>query len=175
MRPSETLLADFADNGVAAIRRVREEDPSTYLRVIAGLLPKELKIETGRDLTDDELDARIWQFAAILGIGVDAAAGPVVMPPKPSARHPVAWPKRTSSDVLGRRPVLRARSGDRERRLLGAKSGLLPPEADLKDGGGREVEPLSALNAACTAFARYAEMLLPPSTTGTPLRVSRPA
>ena len=41
-----TLLADFTTYGVGAVERVREEDPSTYLRVIASLLPKDVKIES---------------------------------------------------------------------------------------------------------------------------------
>ena len=41
-----TLLEDFTQYGVGAVERVREEDPSTYLRVIASLLPKDVKIES---------------------------------------------------------------------------------------------------------------------------------
>jgi hypothetical protein len=41
-----TLLEDFTNYGVGAVERVREEDPSTYLRVIASLLPKDVKIES---------------------------------------------------------------------------------------------------------------------------------
>lgn len=40
------MAGDFAENGIAAIEKVRKEDPSTYVRVIAGLLPKEV---TGAD------------------------------------------------------------------------------------------------------------------------------
>jgi len=35
----DALLADFAANGAAAIRRCREDNPATYLRICAGLLP----------------------------------------------------------------------------------------------------------------------------------------
>ena len=42
----EILLADFEANGADAIRRVREEEPATYLKVIASLLPKE---DTGEE------------------------------------------------------------------------------------------------------------------------------
>lgn len=44
------VLADFEANGVSAIKKVREEDPSTYMRVIAGILPKELTGENGEPL-----------------------------------------------------------------------------------------------------------------------------
>ena len=40
------MAKDFAESGIATIEKVRLEDPSTYVRVIAGLLPKEV---TGAD------------------------------------------------------------------------------------------------------------------------------
>ncbi len=52
----QALYNDFDSHGVEAIQRVRADDPSTYVRVIAGLLPKELEIKRPlADLTDDEL------------------------------------------------------------------------------------------------------------------------
>ena len=42
----ETILADWREFGAGALERVREEDPSTYVRVIASLLPKDVKIES---------------------------------------------------------------------------------------------------------------------------------
>jgi len=52
------LSADFDAHGAAVIERVRVEDPSTYLRVTANILPKELNVaveRTARELNDDEL------------------------------------------------------------------------------------------------------------------------
>ena len=50
------VAEDFEAHGKAAIIRVREEDPSTYVRVVASLQPKELEITRPLDnLTDDEL------------------------------------------------------------------------------------------------------------------------
>ncbi|MDE2105135.1 MAG: hypothetical protein KGL39_48355 [Patescibacteria group bacterium] len=66
----EALHQDFASGGVEAIVRVREADPAAYVRVIASILPRELKIETTSDLTDEQLDARIRQLAAALEIGI---------------------------------------------------------------------------------------------------------
>jgi hypothetical protein len=53
------LYDDFAIHGPAAIERVRRDDPATYLRVIASLVPKEVKVETSAlaGLTEAELDA----------------------------------------------------------------------------------------------------------------------
>ena len=53
----EALQRDFQEHGADAIKIVRIEDPSTYLRVCASLMPRELTVETvAADLGDDELD-----------------------------------------------------------------------------------------------------------------------
>ncbi len=41
----DALVADFHDNGVAAIVACREASPETYIRVIASILPKEITAE----------------------------------------------------------------------------------------------------------------------------------
>lgn len=66
----EALHADFTSFGVAAIVKVREERPHEYLKVVASLLPKELKIERVDELSDSELDQRIRQLAGIIGVEV---------------------------------------------------------------------------------------------------------
>lgn len=55
------LYADFAEHGKAAIERVRNEDPAAYIRVIASILPKEIRTDRNRfdDLSDEELDHMI--------------------------------------------------------------------------------------------------------------------
>ena len=55
---------DFAAHGVAAIQRAREEDPVAYIRMIASLLPKELKVESNPydDLSNEEIDRMIRQL-----------------------------------------------------------------------------------------------------------------
>ncbi len=44
------VLKDFETNGVKAIEKVRQNDPSTYVRVIASILPKEVTGEDGEAL-----------------------------------------------------------------------------------------------------------------------------
>lgn len=44
------MLENFQAGGIEAIERVRVDDPSTYIRVIAGLQPKELTGEDGAPL-----------------------------------------------------------------------------------------------------------------------------
>lgn len=74
------LHDDFQTGGVAAIQAVRTERPHEYLKVIASLLPKELKVTTESDLTDDQLDQRIKQLASAISLelsGGEAGAGSV--------------------------------------------------------------------------------------------------
>jgi hypothetical protein len=62
---SEAFIAalndDFAEHGPAVISQVRAEMPHVYLKVIASLVPKELKLDKEHnslaDFTDDELMA----------------------------------------------------------------------------------------------------------------------
>src|SRR5262245_59308245 len=59
---SETMLAllqaDAAEHGAEVIARVRKEDPSTWLRCMVSLLPKQLQVERHAlaDLSDQELE-----------------------------------------------------------------------------------------------------------------------
>ncbi len=70
------LIADFAAHGAEAIERCREDNPATYVRICAGLLPKQLKIESANDLDDAELDHRIRQLAKQLALEI-GPGGPV--------------------------------------------------------------------------------------------------
>lgn len=76
------LHDDFEAHGVAAIQAVRAERPHEYVKVIASLLPKELKVTTESDLTDDQLIQRIQQlddiirpFLGLEGAGVAGNGG----------------------------------------------------------------------------------------------------
>ncbi len=54
------LCEDFERHGVEALRRVREEEPSTYIRTIASIMPRELEIKRPlAELSDDELSQAI--------------------------------------------------------------------------------------------------------------------
>jgi len=72
----DALLADFAGHGAEAIRRCREESPAAYLRICAGLMPKQLKIEGANDLDDAELDRRIRQLAGRLALEIGTGGSP---------------------------------------------------------------------------------------------------
>ena len=47
----EALRDDFAKHGHAAIVKLREEDPATYVRVIATLVPKEIRADIDTNIT----------------------------------------------------------------------------------------------------------------------------
>lgn len=54
---TDALYKDFLENGETAIQTMRANDPSGYVRVIAGILPKDLRVEKSSldDLSDDQL------------------------------------------------------------------------------------------------------------------------
>lgn len=55
----KNIADDFAENGITAIQKVRSDDPATYLRVVASLIPKEAELTVRRsdakELSDNEL------------------------------------------------------------------------------------------------------------------------
>jgi hypothetical protein len=73
----EEFLAElynaFVANGRAAIERVIEEDPAAFLRIIASLIPKDIKIDRHfdagplSDFTDEELAALVYAARTRLG------------------------------------------------------------------------------------------------------------
>jgi hypothetical protein len=88
----QALHDDFQEGGVAAIQEVRRDRPHEYLKVVASLLPKELKVTTESDLTDDQLDQRIRQLAAAISLelhggeaGTSGASGGTETPVRPDA------------------------------------------------------------------------------------------
>jgi hypothetical protein len=57
------LLADWEQNGPAAIARVREQSPAVYVRIVASLVPKQFMLRDERDpledLSEEELRERL--------------------------------------------------------------------------------------------------------------------
>lgn len=64
------LHDDFQEHGAAVIATVRQEKPDQYLKVVASILPKEVKITTEVEMDDAELDKRIRQLAAALNLEI---------------------------------------------------------------------------------------------------------
>jgi hypothetical protein len=63
----KALGDDFAEHGIATIQRVRETEPGTYLKVVVGLLPRQVHLELSplSDITDEELTALETHLKAI--------------------------------------------------------------------------------------------------------------
>lgn len=61
------LSSAFDREGKIAIERVAREDPSTFIRVLAALQPKEMEIKRPLDdLSDEQLEAAYIAITAIL-------------------------------------------------------------------------------------------------------------
>lgn len=70
----EDMLADWEANGPAAIRKVREDKPDAYLKVVASILPRDLNVNLNRtdDMTDEQLIERIRSLDAAIRPFLDA-------------------------------------------------------------------------------------------------------
>lgn len=86
------LADDFREHGTAAIQKMRETDPSGYVRAIASLMPKEMdvthQVNPLEQLTDEQLAAVVdaaerYLAAGAGGAGDEAPAGPQ----EPAAIH----------------------------------------------------------------------------------------
>lgn len=55
------LYEDFQAHGTSVIAKVREDEPAQYMRVVASLLPREVKFEANpvSEMSDDELSSLI--------------------------------------------------------------------------------------------------------------------
>jgi hypothetical protein len=77
----EALTDSFEKHGKAAIEKVRKEDPSTYLRVVAGLVPKEIQLGRPLDGVPDD------KLAPVINLLTDAInSGQIVVPPDDAKR-----------------------------------------------------------------------------------------
>jgi hypothetical protein len=83
----EALAADFDAHGAATIARVRDEDPTAYVKVCASILPKELNVKVEDDLSDEQLDRRIRQLAAALDLAIEGGDGEAARREEATTRH----------------------------------------------------------------------------------------
>lgn len=76
---TSALQEDFSKHGAAVIVTVRETEPAQYLRVVAGILPKEIDA-TVRSVSADQVgDDELADIATGSG---DGAASPSIDPQK---------------------------------------------------------------------------------------------
>ena len=72
----DTLCADFQAHGADAIRSCREEQPQGYLRLIAGLLPKDIDLNDNwlKDMADADIDILIEHYRACVAQSENAGS-----------------------------------------------------------------------------------------------------
>jgi hypothetical protein len=65
------LHDDFKEHGARAIEEVRTDDPASYLRVIASIVPKQVEIKEGAfdGVDDEQLAAIVAAARSALGVG----------------------------------------------------------------------------------------------------------
>ena len=63
------LAENFKENGVAAIQKVCDERPAEYLKIIAGVLPKDINLNVNEfeHLSDEQLADRIRELYRLVG------------------------------------------------------------------------------------------------------------
>ena len=68
---TDALLVDFRRHGAAAITRLREDDPASYIKMCASVLPKAVidSVDPIDSLSDDELLKRARRLAEKAGLG----------------------------------------------------------------------------------------------------------
>lgn len=64
----QDMLADWKENGVAAIKAARLENPLGYVKVTASILPRELNLRVSEfdELTDEQLARQLAAIASQL-------------------------------------------------------------------------------------------------------------
>jgi len=71
------LAADFKKHGAAAIEKVRKQQPATYMKICAFLVPREMKVEHSggvKAMSDEEIEQTIAAIRAMLDVRADDAA-----------------------------------------------------------------------------------------------------
>lgn len=61
---TEALYADFEEHGADAIAACRMFSPDVYVKVVAGLMPKEVQISTEKEMSDSELELALLRYIA---------------------------------------------------------------------------------------------------------------
>jgi hypothetical protein len=100
----QALLLHFREHGKKAIEKVAREQPASYVKILALLVPREHKVEYSNSLknwTDEELEAGIDLVkqmlegrAAASGAVIEGTAKTVALPPPAALERPQRKPNR---------------------------------------------------------------------------------
>jgi len=80
----EALADDFSQHGIEAIEKVRTIDPTAYLRIVTGLLPKEVVVAalnvnvTDKPAVDELIEQRDFAAAYRLALATIGAEPPMI-------------------------------------------------------------------------------------------------
>jgi hypothetical protein len=58
----DDVVRDWRKHGAKVLTRVREDDPSTYLRVVASLLPKDLNVNVNVDIDPAAITEKLQEL-----------------------------------------------------------------------------------------------------------------
>ena len=81
----DDVYAEWQEHGRQALIDMREEKPGDFVKVVAGILPKEMNLRVGEfdELTDDQLARQLASIASqlaragvVIGEGDQASEGP---------------------------------------------------------------------------------------------------
>jgi hypothetical protein len=75
------LAADFKKHGAAVIEKVRKQQPATYMKICALLVPREMKLEHSggvKDMTDEQLERGIEIIKELIAQRDAAASAKVI-------------------------------------------------------------------------------------------------
>jgi hypothetical protein len=127
----QALLVHFREHGKKAIEKVARNQPAAYLKILALLVPREMKVEhTGgvKAMTDEQLEAGIEAIQAMLEARagdsakvIEAVPEPVALPPpdvvsdeKPRRPNEVVDAADTAMDPRESKPRRKVPSPPRE-------------------------------------------------------------
>jgi hypothetical protein len=119
----QALLLNFRHQGKKAIEKVARNQPAAYLKILALLVPREMKVEHSnplKDLTDEQLEAMIEYIETLLA----AQAG---APPK--MIEGTIEPKTVPATAL---PVLEPPKRKPNRLMMEADTAVGPKERKLR-------------------------------------------
>lgn len=118
------LHDDFEENGVAAIARMRFHDPSTYISVIAKLMPQKLEITTPTDGLSDERLIELLEIAErMAGLQAEQAKVIDVTPALPAPPVTIETLAAPPSRNPGRDAAAVAKRADLEDQAAAARHG----------------------------------------------------
>ncbi len=114
----QALLLDFRHQGKKAIEKVARNQPAAYLKILALLVPREMRVEHSQGvkaMTDEQLEAAIEAIQAMLEARAGDQAKVIEAVPEPVALPaPSRKPRRKRGAEAKASPLLPDEQGESE-------------------------------------------------------------